>query len=117
MKNKKNLILSVFICFMAIILVSCTAASKNEIMMQIDNGNYQQALEDMNNLNSFEREEVQNKALAKVTSIVNGVKNGSISYSDAVDQLDFIKKIVPKMYENKVTKAINEVKLEEQNKM
>lgn len=114
--NKKKLILSLIFCIISVFLISCTNASKQEVLGQIEKGNYQQALEDMNNLNSFEREQVQNKALSKIQYIVQSVEDKTISYSEGVDELNFIKRIVPKKYEASVNKAIEQVKtLEQEN--
>ena len=110
MSSKKKLILSLMACMLAIFLVSCINASKEEVLNQIQAGNYQQALEDIHGLNTYEREEVQKAAVAKVDEIVQAAKNKAITYSQAIDDLNFIDRIVPKNQQQKVIDAIEYIK-------
>ena len=110
MSSKRKLILSLMACMLAVFFVSCINASKEQVLNQIQAGNYQQALEDIHGLNTYEREEVQKAALAKVDDIVQAAKNKVITYSQAVDDLNFIDRIIPKNQQQKVIDAIEYIK-------
>ncbi|MGL4990133.1 MAG: hypothetical protein ACRC57_03045 [Sarcina sp.] len=116
MKKIYKFILGLIGVFIGIFLISCTNINKEKVLNDIDSGNYQQAIEDMSDLSVFDKEQIQNKALAKVSDIVNQVKDGKLSYSDAVNQLNFIKRIVPKKYESSIDNAISEVEQIEKEK-
>lgn len=118
MKIKKQIILSFIFCFLAIFFISCINASKEEVINQIKTGNYQQALEDINGLSTTERIQVQTVAVDKIPQVVKQAEDKQITYSQAVDELNFIKRIVPKSEEGKINEAIEHVKgLDYQNNM
>ncbi|MGL4762979.1 MAG: hypothetical protein ACRCWG_16275 [Sarcina sp.] len=118
MSNKKKLVLSVMFCFLAVFFISCINATKQEVINQVKSGNYQQALEDINGLNTSERAQVQAVAVEKISFVVQQAENKVTTYSQAVDELNFIKRIVPKNEEGKVDQAINYIKaLDEQKNM
>lgn len=118
MKFNKKIILGVMCCFLAIFFISCADISKDEVIHQINLGNYQQALDDMQGLSANERVEVQNVAVNKIPYIVKMVDDKKLTNSQAVDELNFIKRIIPKNEEYKADKAIDYIKgLDYQNNM
>ena len=118
MKSRKSLVLSIMFCFLAIFFISCINATKEEVINQVKSGNYQQALEDINGLNTTERGQVQAVAVEKISYVVQQAENKVITYSQAVDELNFIKRIVPKNQEPKVDQAIEYIKgLDQQKNM
>ncbi|WP_297521679.1 hypothetical protein [uncultured Clostridium sp.] len=116
MRNKKKLVLSIVTCLFAIFFISCINATKEEVINDVKAGNYQQVLEDIHGLNTTERVQVQRVAVEKISYIVQEAENNKITYSQAVDELNFVKKIVPKNDENKVNKAIEYIKGLDQQK-
>ncbi|MGL4742486.1 MAG: hypothetical protein ACRC41_17125 [Sarcina sp.] len=115
--RQRNIIFSTIILLFSIFLIGCINASREQVMNEINTGNYKQALEDINGLTVKEQQEVEQFALGKVGGIVDAVKNNQMTYSQAIEELKFIEQIVPKTSENEVDKAIQEVKnLENQRK-
>lgn len=115
--RQKNIIFSIIILLFSVLLIGCINPSREEVINEINTGNYKQALEDIHGLTVKEQQEVQQVALNKVTTIVNDVKNGKTTYSQAIEELKFIEQIVPNTSEDQVDKAIQEVKnLENQGK-
>ncbi|MGL4654342.1 MAG: hypothetical protein ACRCWM_00425 [Sarcina sp.] len=110
MKFKKRIMLSFLFCFLTLFFVSCMNASKEEVINQIKAGNYQQVLEDIHGLSTTERAQVQAVAVDKIPIVVQSVKDKKITPSQGVDELNFIKRIVPKSEEGKINTAIEEVK-------
>ncbi|MGL4451807.1 MAG: hypothetical protein ACRCTZ_11515 [Sarcina sp.] len=118
MKFKKPIFLSIMFCLVAIFFISCINASKETVINQIKTGNYQQALEDIHGLSVTERTQVQKVAIDKVPQIVKQAEDKEISYSQAVYELNFIEKIVPKNEEGKINEAIDYIKgLDQKNNM
>ena len=118
MKFNKKILLGFVCCILAIIFVSCINSSKEEVIQEINSGNYQQTLEDMAGLSTNERVEAQNVAVSKIPEVVKRTEEKKITSAQAVDELNFIKKIIPKNQEVKADKAIEYIKqLDYQNSM
>ncbi|MGL5634166.1 MAG: hypothetical protein ACRDDL_03750 [Sarcina sp.] len=109
MKHNK-IIFSIMVLLFSVFFIACIHTSKEEIINEINTGNYKQALEDIHGLNVNEQQEVEQFALSKVGVIVDAVKNNKMTYSQAIEELKFIEQIVPNTSEDEVDKAIQEVK-------
>ena len=110
MKYNKKVILGLIVCFFCIFFISCIDATKEETINQINLGNYQQALDDMQGLSMNERIEVQKVAVDKIPEVVKMAENKHLTNAQAVDELNFIKRIIPKNQEYKADKAIEYIK-------
>ena len=118
MRFNKKVILGFVFCFLALFFISCINKTKDEVIKQINLGNYEQALEDMQGLSTNERIQVQKVATDKIQEVIKMNENKELTNSQAVDELNFIKRIIPKNEEYKANQAIEYIKgLEKQNSM
>ena len=103
-------IIGIIICLcLSISFISCMQVKKEQVMNELDRGEYSKVLNDMNGLNVQERKQVQDNAVNKISEITQGVRSGKIMYSDAIQNLNDLRKIVPQQEEYKVTDAIQYV--------
>ncbi|WP_066874653.1 hypothetical protein [Clostridium mediterraneense] len=104
-------IIGFIICLcLSISFISCMQVKKEDVMNELDRGEYSKVLNDMNGLSVQERKQVQDSAINKISDITQGVKSGKIMYSDAIQDLNDLRKIVPQQDESKVTDAIQYVR-------